>query len=324
VVPAGTALEAEPDGLRVLWVVLAVAGPAVLAELLATKVFRDYGFALFTFVPVAVGVATAILYNWGRPWRTLETIGVESVAFLVAGLASLLVSAEGAYCLLLALPLVWVLGLIGLFFGWLVKLANARNQTMLLLLGALVPFTMAFEHAVKPLPPLLVQTTTIEVDAPPEVVWRYVPAFPKIETAPTGLLSLDMAYPVASEMTGSGVGASRSCVLSTGVMPEIVTVWEPGRRLEFDVLSTPPAMTETNPFGHTETAHVEGYFKVRRGRFLLTALPGGRTRIEGTSWFEHDLWPQSYWAPLTRRVVREVHLRVFEHIKQLAEKDARQ
>jgi hypothetical protein len=41
--------------------------------------------------------------------------------------------------------------------------------------------------------------------------------------------------------------------------------------------------------------------------------------VKGTSWFKHDLWPQFYWAPLTRRTVKAVHERVFDHIKRLSE-----
>ncbi|MDB6116918.1 MAG: uncharacterized protein JWO08_699, partial [Verrucomicrobiaceae bacterium] len=128
-----------------------------------------------------------------------------------------------------------------------------------------------------------------------------------------------LAYPLVSTITSEGVGARRQCVLSTGTMPEVITVWEPGKRLEFDVLATPAAMEETHPLGKVKAAHDDGYFTCKRGRFVLIALPGGRTRVEGTSWFQHDLWPQFYWAPLTKEVVHEVHQRVLLHIKALAE-----
>lgn len=166
---------------------------------------------------------------------------------------------------------------------------------------------------------MIEQTTSIEINATPDVVWRFIPAFPPIQSPAKGMLGFGLAYPVSAEMDGTGVGAKRRCVLSTDAMPEIITVWEPGQRLEFEVLATPAAMLETNLFGKTEAAHTNGYFTAKHGRFVLTALPGGRTRVEGTSWFQHDLWPQSYWAPITRRVVKEIHLRVLDHVRSLAE-----
>ena len=61
------------------------------------------------------------------------------------------------------------------------------------------------------------------------------------------------------------------------------------------------------------------HFQSKRGRFVLTALPDGRTRIEGTSWFTQNLQPAWYWGPITRYTVRQVHQRVLEHIRTLAE-----
>ena len=67
-------------------------------------------------------------------------------------------------------------------------------------------------------------------------------------------------------------------------MPERVAVWQPQKRLEFDVLKTPPAMVKSNPFGYEHAQHLEGYFQAKRGRFILTPLPNGRTRVEGPAW----------------------------------------
>jgi hypothetical protein len=64
------------------------------------------------------------------------------------------------------------------------------------------------------------------------------------------------------------------------------------------------------------------YFRVLSGRFVLTALADGRTQVEGTSRFQQDIWPQFYWSQFATRIVGEVHERVFEHIKELAEKAA--
>ncbi len=231
-----------------------------------------------------------------------------------------MLGAEGIICLMLAAVMATILAAVGAVIAWIVRKMTSHHRTILCIICGIAPLTMGLELRFKPVPPILEQTTVIEINAPPEVVWQFVPAFPKIQSPPTGLLSNGLAYPVAATMQGSGVGAHRACVLSTGEMPEIVTRWEPAHALEFDVLDTPPAMTETNPFFNVTPRHVEGYFIVKHGRFLLTPLKGGRTRIEGTSWFQHDLWPQVYWAPLSRRVVKAVHERVLEHIKQLAER----
>ena len=183
-----------------------------------------------------------------------------------------------------------------------------------------IPLCSAVETRFAPAPSLIEQTTVIEIDAPPAEVWKYVPSFPEITTRPNWLYRAGVAYPLRSGVTGSGVGAKRNCVLSTGVMDEIVAVWEPGHRLEFDVLTVPPAIHEVSLHGELETPHLNGYFVPQRTRFVLVELPGGRTRLEGTSWYSHRIWPEWYWTPVTRQVVHGIHQRVLEHIKALAEK----
>jgi hypothetical protein len=57
----------------------------------------------------------------------------------------------------------------------------------------------------------------------------------------------------------------------------------------------------------------------RRGRFDLEALPGGRTRLTGTTWYQHHLWPASYWRLWSDGVIHRIHYRVLDHIKHLSE-----
>ncbi len=164
-------------------------------------------------------------------------------------------------------------------------------------------------------------TTSIVVNAPPEVVWRRVVDFPEIADPPGLLFRAGVAYPIRSDIAGFGVGASRQCVLSTGVIKETVTAWDPPRLLRFRVDSTPPAMHELSPWAHIDPPHLHGFYESRQGEFLLTALPGGRTLVAGTSWYSHGLQPAQYWRLWSDYVVHGVHRRVLEHIKALAERD---
>jgi hypothetical protein len=57
----------------------------------------------------------------------------------------------------------------------------------------------------------------------------------------------------------------------------------------------------------------------RKGQFLLIPLAGGRTRLEGTTWYTHNLWPAAYWQVWSDFVIHRIHERVLVHIKRLAE-----
>ena len=315
-----------PKPLSGWLIVLIVSLLATVAVVYATEQFKHYGSALFIGVPLAMGLLITALYQHGREWKWEVPFVLTWVSMALTAALLLLCKIEGFVCILMAAVLIAGMALIGILIGWtlmaIVRSRARRNQLHCLAILC-VPLAMNWEASHPPTPPILEQTTSIEVDASPDVAWQFIPAFPAIETPPAGWLSSGVAYPIASEIDGSGVGATRRCIISTGAMPEVVTAWEPGKRLEFDVLKTPPAMVESNPFGEVHAPHLEGYFEARRGRFLLIELPGGRTRIEGTSWFAHDLWPQWYWEPVTRHTVSQIHQRVLTHIKALSENAAR-
>ena len=81
-------------------------------------------------------------------------------------------------------------------------------------------------------------------------------------------------------------------------------------------------MFELSPYRHIHPPHLDGYLRSNRGEFLLIALPGGRTRLEGRTWYEFDMFPQSYWTLWSDQIIHRIHQRVLLHVKQLAENRA--
>jgi hypothetical protein len=78
-------------------------------------------------------------------------------------------------------------------------------------------------------------------------------------------------------------------------------------------------MKEWSPYGEIHPAHLDGYFVSKRGRFVLTPLTNGHTRIEGTSWYQHGLKPGPYWRWWSDAIIHRIHRRVLNHIKDLSE-----
>ena len=100
---------------------------------------------------------------------------------------------------------------------------------------------------------------------------------------------------------------------------EPITAWEPGRRLSFDVISSPPPLVELSPYKRLAPPHLDGWFNSRRGEFRLVALPDGHTRLEGSTWYEMKLQPAGYWVLFADYIVHRIHLQVLEHVKTQAE-----
>jgi hypothetical protein len=126
-----------------------------------------------------------------------------------------------------------------------------------------------------------------------------------------------------ARIEGSGVGAVRHCEFSTGDFVEPITVWEEPVRLAFDVVDQPDPMVELTPWRHVHPPHLEDRsLESQRGEFRLIDLGGGRTRLEGRTWYTFDMHPQIYWTLWSDFSIHRIHRRVLDHIRTLAEADA--
>jgi hypothetical protein len=174
-------------------------------------------------------------------------------------------------------------------------------------------------EAAAPPAPLREVASSIVIDAPPEVVWPHVVGFTELPPPTQLAFRLGIAYPIRARIEGSGVGAVRYCEFSTGPFVEPITIWDPPRRLAFDVVSQPEPMDELSPYQQVNAPHLLDGFVSRRGEFRLVELPGGRTRLEGSTWYQLDMAPQAYWRIYSDALIGSIHERVLAHVKRLAE-----
>jgi hypothetical protein len=178
---------------------------------------------------------------------------------------------------------------------------------------------MGAEKAEDPEPPLHAVRTTVEIDAPPDRVWRHVVSFTEIPPPTELFFRTGISYPLRAEIRGHGPGAVRHCIFTTGPFVEPIETWDEPRLLAFGVTEQPAPMEEWTPYRGIHPPHLDGYFVSHRGQFRLEPLPGGRTRLEGTTWYTHRLWPTFYWGLWSDAVIHRIHGRVLRHVKRLAE-----
>ena len=79
-------------------------------------------------------------------------------------------------------------------------------------------------------------------------------------------------------------------------------------------------MREWSPYRHVLARHLDGYLRVQRGEFRLEPLPGGGTRLSGSTWYEIDVAPRAYWMLWSDALIHSIHGQVLGHIKRLAER----
>jgi uncharacterized membrane protein YhaH (DUF805 family) len=289
---------------------------------LGTRVLVSYGWGLYVALPFCLGLFSVLVYSYHEPRTFGSCMGVSLAPIALLGGVLVVVAIEGLVCILMAAPFALALAALGGTLGHTIQAAywlNKGTPAMMSIVLLFAPAVQGIEHLVKLQPETFVVRTAIEVNAPPEKVWNEVVAFAEIPPPKELLFRAGIAYPIRAEISGHGVGAVRHCIFSTGPFAEPIEVWDEPRLLKFGVTANPAPLNELSPYGNIQPPHLHGYFVSKQGQFLLTALPGGRTRLEGTTWYQHTMWPAAYWRLWSDYIIHRIHLRVLEHIRTQAE-----
>ncbi len=291
------------------------------------KYLGSYGLTLFIALPFVMGYIAAWVHCRTQPREFTDVLAVVTLTVFLAGAGIAAVAIEGFVCLAMAAPIAWLLAGFGGFVAYTIHnkpaVPQPSNATLAVLVFAL-PAMLGAEHFAPPPVPRYQVHTSIEIAAPPDVVWKRLIAFPPLAKAEEWPFRLGIAYPIEARLHGEGLTADRECRFSTGSFKEPILAWEPAKHFAFAVADEPLLMKETSPYGNIHVRHLEDHdFQPERADFVLVALADGGTRLEGTTTYQNKMWPGAYWRLWTDAIVHSIHHRVFAHVKALSEEDAR-
>ena len=256
-------------------------------------------------VPTGMGFIAEIVWKplaFGRG-QLFKHSGVVTL-FSCAGAA--IVFHEGAVCLVMAAPLLWLFVYTGAAIGREYFRRSPEKMNLVVLPLFLIAFVGDVLHPSEKTSEVVDE---LLIHAPPEKVFPFVVEFPVIREASTHWLHIaGLPEPVQSTSEGPFVGASRQCIFSNGlIFQERITELVPNQRLTFTVTEQP------------RDPELLGHFFLNTGQFELRDNHDGTTTLIGRSWYTLRVAPNWYFDLWTKDIVRHVHLRVMQHIAHLAE-----
>jgi len=314
-----------------------------------THILRDYGWSLFVGLPFVLPMLSVVIYGFGKEVTRWDCFRIAVLWILTAMVLTVATAFEGLICIIMMLPLAAPIVILGAMVGYFILELGPEPPRdlgkLVIVLFALLPTMVGAEHVTRPEPLLFTCETSVVVDASPENVWRHVVSFSDLDPPNDWLFRSGVAYPIRARIEGTafghpqygqvrgvaypirariegtGVGAVRRCEFSTGSFVEPIEVWDEPRLLRFAVTSNPAPMQEWNPLFEIHPPHLDGFLVSKRGQFLLTPLPGGKTLLKGSTLYQHGLWPASYWRLWSDPIIHRIHDRVLRHVKTLAESE---
>ncbi len=320
-------VPSHPVGAALVSVLLVV--PVALGfTAMSVSGMGEYGWSLFVGLPFMMGLGSVLIYGYHKERSYPACLAVSMGSVAVLGLMLLALAVEGILCIAMAAPLGLMLGAMGGSVGYLIQRrpTDGKNRvlgsTSVICAGLIAswPVISGAERQSHTPSPTYAVTSEVVVNARPEQIWPRVIQFSRLKPPTELIFKLGVAYPVIAKLDGQGVGAMRRCIFSTGHFLEPITVWDEPHHLKFGVLSNPAPMQEWTPYGDLHTAHTEQDYMVSEGgEFRLVDLGNGQTKLQGTTWYHHGLWPAPYWRVWSDSIIHTIHLRVLNHIKSETE-----
>ena len=293
-------------------------GALMVSLSLTTELGQVYGWGVFVGLPFVMGLVSAVTYGHHARRKASQCQAVACLSLAFSFLFLLLLAIEGILCLAMAAPIALPLACLGGWVGYMIQNRSSFNPSLALFLATFL--LMGFEKQAVPEAPLFSVRSEVFVNASPEKTWNNVVTFSELPSADDWLFDLGIACPTCATIEGAGVGAIRHCNFTTGAFVEPITVWDEPNVLAFDVTAQPPPMKEISPYD-IHPPHLDGHLESKRGEFRLERMEDGKTRLIGTTWYKHNMWPASYWKLWSDFLIGRIHRRVLKHVKKLSETD---
>lgn len=311
---------------------VAIVGTGLLgAAMMAVSIngYGSYGGVLFCLSPGISACLAVLLHEWARPgggggmWPVTKAI-VGVLAVLCSLLCLFTLQLEGLLCIAMALPVAFVMALIGAALGTVLVQLTGRSRPLPVLMSILVLYPAAQQYETShpaPVVPRLI-VTRLEVNAPPAQVWAVLTRPVQYPVA-TGWFRAGVVYPTRTALAHDSATGRRvlECRYSQGLARLPVIAWQPGQQLTFAVPppDMPAPMHELSPYPQIHAPHLHGYFQVDSGTFRLRPLPGGRTLLEARTVYRHRIGPRFYWQLWSDYLLDAMHQRVLATLKTEAE-----
>jgi hypothetical protein len=295
------------------------------ARLLFPNLGRAYQIVSFSFIffmPMALGAMVCYLgYRLDTPrpfWRSWAPM----LAMLLAVAASFVVHLEAMMCLVVALPLVLPGAAAG---GWSMHLSLQKRCKDRLL----VSFFVLLPYAIAPVEQLWqaphetrVMRNEITIHATPQMVWSQIQSVPAIqpeELPSQWIYHIGFPRPIAATIDKQGVGGRRHATFERDVsFFEVVTHWEPAKKLSFTIKADPDFIPHT---AFDEHIIVGGrFYDVLNGTYEIEPLNDGTCVLHLSS--THRLstrfnWYAGWWSEW---VMNQIQGSILEVIRQRCER----
>lgn len=275
------------------------------------KFFDVMTIGFLMVMPMATGFISVYLAERATRRGPLTWFGLPVLTTVALFIGAFVLFWEGIICLTMLMPVALVIAMLGGGAGAFCARRFGKTPVVCVMI---LPFIVsAAERWAGPAYEVCEVATSIRIQAAPATVWKQIERVPLIrpeEQRFSWSQKIGFPRPLEATLSGESVGAVRHATFAGGVsFVETVTVWEPERRLGFDIhadtVNIPP---------HTLDEHVTiggPYFDTLHGEYQIEAQRDGSTvlhlvsrhRLSTTFNFYARLWVDAVMRDIQENIL---------------------
>lgn len=263
----------------------------------------DYGFSFFMIFPIAVGFSIGTLSSSQKKttlWASLL------FGLLIALVLLVVLGIEGFVCVLLAIPLIALLMLLGLWlsrrYKKLVEKRMPPNQLNIIIFPLLILIVANFfENLLIAENKTITVSNSIVLPYSAEVVFDAVKSMDKLDAEKPFLLKLGLPSPYKCELEENKIGAKRVCLFENGRIVAEVTEFKRGEILKMEV-------KEYDLLGMQ-------WFKFKDAEYTFEK-DKSTTKLTRTTSYKSTIQPRLYWQLLEVYGIEQEHQFVLQSLKK--------
>ncbi len=256
------------------------------------KIIGTLSFSFLMLMPFGMGAVTVYFSGRTEPVSYAQQIMMPWFPVTLCMFGSFIFFIEGLICIVLALPLFWLMSSIGgLVMGLFVHWKYSKNTLMSI---AILPLLMLpIESSNTFLPQERWVSTSVLIEAKPEEIWSSFLDVQDIKPEELGFsVSNLMGFPrpLHADMRGAGIGSLRVSTWEKGVeFGERITEWNPNISVAWEFEINPEKIP---PKALDEHVKLGGKFwTVVKGEYNISEVSMDRSKLElrtlyrnNTSW----------------------------------------
>ncbi|EMN92364.1 hypothetical protein LEP1GSC108_1205 [Leptospira weilii str. UI 13098] len=215
---------------------------------------------------------------------------------------------------MMALPIFYVLFLVGAAFGYLIQFRIWSKYLLLLIVFTFNISAYVYDRYDSKFETNEVQTSLV-VHAPAEEVWKRITSPFTFGEADHFFFRNGISYPVSMKLVQENGRSLLAVDYSNGTTVAAVTTLDENDRMGFSFPEPQITMVETSLYREVEPKHIRGKIWAVFGEFRLVPISKTEVKIVATTRYVNSLGPKFYWKLWADYLMDELHQHVLRKIK---------